>query len=305
MQSKISETIELLNIATEQLHLLKNKTFDTIHLAKPNSIDSAIDLTKIISKLSPMMGNLIEFSICEYLNSIPKFNSIGRWYRQDPGFPDTVFRSHISPSPGIEIKAWFPLSTEITARFKDSQSYFTEGQTNVVLVAWLPEYIIFGYPKIIDIVIISAQSIAYMRDRHYSNPPDYLIVEPRDTSDRTINLQQSNTNGYKFQGSLSQFHEAQDVYKNWINRGLSGQSNPANYIYQQMVQDLMSRFPYRLDTNFAKIDRINHQEIEKFKFQVLNSLMYDLSISDWSKLLSKGSIENIAQVFSSKFNIRY
>ena len=39
-----------------------------------------------------------------------------------PGFPDTIFIGpNVTPSPGFEIKAWFPLATEITARFKDSQ----------------------------------------------------------------------------------------------------------------------------------------------------------------------------------------
>ncbi|WP_122874636.1 hypothetical protein [Campylobacter showae] len=301
----MSDTIKLLNIATENLKLLKDKSFDAIHLAKPNNIDSAINLTKIVSKLSPMMGNLIEFSICEYLNSIPTFNTIGRWYRQDPGFPDTIFCSHIYPKPGIEIKAWFPLSTEITARFKDSQSYFTKGQTNVVLVAWLPEYIIFGYPKIIDIVVITAKSVAYMRDLHYSNPPDYLIVEPRDTSNRTVNLQQSNTNGYKFQGSSSQFNEALNICNYWEMKGLFNKHNPTLPIYQEMIQDLMSRFPYRLDTNFAKIDRISHPEIEAFKERVLNSKICNQTVSYWSKLLSKGNVDDIARAFSSTFNIRY
>ena len=34
---------------------------------------------------------------------------------------------------------------------------------------------------------------------HYHKPPDYLVFEPEDTSERTANLQQTNTNGYKLQ----------------------------------------------------------------------------------------------------------
>ncbi|MGB2552682.1 hypothetical protein ACPF04_05835 [Campylobacter sp. MOP51] len=144
-----------------------------------------------------------------------------------------------------------------------------------------------------------------MRDLHYSNPPDYLIVEPRDTSNRTVNLQQSNTNGYKFQGSSSQFNEALNICNYWEMKGLFNKHNPTLPIYQEMIQDLMSRFSYRLDTNFAKIDRISHPEIEAFKERVLNSKIYNQTVSYWSKLLSKGNVDDIARAFSSTFNIRY
>lgn len=45
---------------------------------------------------------------------------MGEWIRQGSGFSDALFKSNtISPNPGIEIKAWFPFATVITARFKD------------------------------------------------------------------------------------------------------------------------------------------------------------------------------------------
>ncbi len=44
---------------------------------------------------------------------------------------------------------------------------------------------------------IRKRSIAEARDQHYHKPPDYLVVEPEDTSRRTKNLRQTNTNGYK------------------------------------------------------------------------------------------------------------
>jgi len=296
-------TYSVLNLATQKLNTLRDKVFNVIDLAKPVSVDEAINLTKIISKLSPMMGNLIEFNICEYLNTISELNSIGRWKRQDPGFPDTLFESDlVLPAPGVEVKAWFPLSTEITARFKDSQDHFLEDQINIALVAWLPQFVIFGKPQIIDITVISAKSVAMARDMHYSNPPDYLIVEPGDTSNRTLNLQQTNTNGYKFQGTLKEFEEAKEIYRNW-----SMQHNRNNYstdtIYQLMTQELMSKFKYRLDTNFAKMDRINHSQIEEFKFRVLNKFFHGRSILSWSQLLSKGNIDDVKNIMSSTFQI--
>lgn len=298
-------TYSVLNLATQKLDRLKGNIFNTVDLAKPTSADAAINLTKIVSKLSPMMGNLIEFNICEYLNTIPEFTSFGHWKRQDPGFPDTIFESRlVSPTPGIEIKAWFPLSTEITARFKDSQDHFQEDQTNVALVAWLPQFLIFGKPQIIDVSVMSAKSVAAARDAHYSNPPDYLIVEPGDTSDRTLNLQQTNTNGYKFQGTQLEFIEAQNIYTHWCRQN-DMNAYSTDMAYQLMVQELMSKFKYRLDTNFAKMDRIDHHQIEAFKTRVLNSIFHGRSIYSWSRLLSKGRVDEIKQAISSTFNINY
>ena len=60
---------------------------------------------KFISKLSPLLGNMIEFSTVDLLNE-HDWNDLGTWVRQDPGFPDALFQSEtVVPNPGIEIKA--------------------------------------------------------------------------------------------------------------------------------------------------------------------------------------------------------
>ena len=152
-----------------------------------------------LQTLPPIVANLIEVNTCEFLNDKPEFAGQGIWRRQDPGFPDIVFDGDVKPTPGFEIKAWFPLATEITARFKDSQDHFVDDRTYVAMIAWLPEYLIFGRPKALGVVVASGASVAEARDSHYHNPPDYLVLEPEDTSKRTRNLQQTNTNGHKWQ----------------------------------------------------------------------------------------------------------
>jgi len=79
------------------------------------------------------------------------------------------------PVPGIEIKTWFPLATEITARFRESQSNLTANNIKLALVCWLPEFILFGQPKIIGVWTDDALSVAKSRDAHYHSPPDYLV----------------------------------------------------------------------------------------------------------------------------------
>ncbi len=270
-------------IATASAHLegLRGHVIDVLTVTKPVSPAAAVNLTKVVSKLSPILGNLIEFNTVEYLNLHDDFKDIGYWKRQDPGFPDTVFVGDVVPTPGFEIKAWFPLATEITARFKDSQNHFAEDQTYVVLLAWLPEFLIFGRPVIQDLCIVSGASMAMARDVHYHNPPDYLVVEPNDTTLRTGNLQQTNTNGYKWQGTPAERAEAEKLVRSW---GAEWRDYSPSAEYQVRIRELMSKFPYRLDTNFAKTDRIVHPGIEAFKTRVLASTVHGKTVLQWARL---------------------
>lgn len=294
-------TAQVIALASRHLLGLRGHEFDVVDVSKPVSPAAAINLAKIISKLSPLVGNLIEFNTCEYLNQFPEFDGWGHWYRQDPGFPDTVFQGHVLPTPGFEIKAWFPLATEITARFKDSQDHFRADNTYVAMLAWLPQFLIFGKPHVVDIVVVSGGSVAKSRDDHYHNPPDYLVLEPRDTSGRTINLQQTNTAGYKFQGTLAQFQQAQAMVASWGPQGRQYWTDPN---YQDLLAQLMARFPYRLDTNFAKMDRIVHPEIEAFKRRTYGTVMHGRTIGEWNRLLSRGGEEAVALALADAFGIR-
>lgn len=277
------DTQDIIASASTHLQELGGHVFDLLTVSKPVSPAAALNLAKIISKLSPLLGNLIEFNTVEFLNDREEYQSLGRWKRQDPGFPDTIFEGSIYPTPGFEIKAWFPLATEITARFKDSQNHFSHDQTYVCMLAWLPENLIFGRPNIIDVCVVSGLSVAKARDNHYHNPPDYLVLEPEDTTARTRNLQQTNTNGYKWQGTTRQFEEAVKIVAGW---GADGRIYKPTPDYQIQVRELMARFPYRLDTNYAKMDRIVHHEIEQFKTRVMQTNYNGMKIGEWLRLFA-------------------
>ncbi len=277
------DTQSILAQASKALLNLKGNVIDVLTIHKPKDIEYAKHLTKVVSKLSPLVGNMLEYSLVTYLNTIDDFKSYGKWVRQDPGFPDTLFVGGIDPNPGIEIKTWFPLATEITARFKDSQSHFDKNQTNVAMIAWLPEHIFYGKPKIIDVFVDSAISLSLARDLHYHNPPDYLVFEPEDTRSRTINLQQTNTNGFKFQGTKDQLKEAERVVAKWGKNKKKFSYDPD---YQQQLKTLLGQFPYRLDTNFAKMDRIVHAGLEEFKEKVLATVIADATIQEWGKVIA-------------------
>jgi hypothetical protein len=165
MNARAMTTREAIEIAARHMKGLAGHEFDVLTLAKPVSPDAAVNLAKIISKLSPLLGNLIEFNTCEYLSDKPEFEGRGKWRRQDPGFPDAIFDGDVQPVPGFEIKTWFPLATEITARFKDSQNHFRDDRTYVAMLAWLPERLIFGKPYILDVVVVFHREIEAFKTR--------------------------------------------------------------------------------------------------------------------------------------------
>ncbi len=294
-------TPEVIRLATQYLNDLSGHTFDVLSISKPISPNAAVNLAKVISKLSPLLGNLIEFNTVEFLNQQEIFTPFGEWRRQDPGFPDAVFIGNVQPTPGLEIKAWFPLATEITARFKDSQNHFQFDQTYVVLLAWLPEAVIYKRPKILDVCVVSGHSIAKARDDHYHNPPDYLVLEPEDTTQRTQNLQQTNTSGHKFQGTNKEFLEANRIVESW---GSDGKAYKPTREYQERLRELITRFRYRLDTNFAKMDRIKHPEIETFKRRVSRTEFSGLEVREWRKLLASRQDDLIKSALREHLKIR-
>lgn len=182
-------TQEVLASASAHLESLTGYVFDVLSVSRPNGPEAAANLAKVVSKLSPFLGNLIEFSTVEFLNARQEYRSFGQWKRQDPGFPDTVFVGSVTP------------------------------------------------------VRDSGRSVAEARDNHYHNPPDYLVIEPEDTTSRTRNLQQTNTNGYKFQGTSEQSTQAQKLIERWDLRKRGYQVTSE---YQAHMRELLAAFPYDL-----------------------------------------------------------
>ena len=269
---------EALNIATEAVLQLKGHILDVLTVKKPQDMQSAIGLSKVVSKLSPIVGNTLESALVQFLNLTHTWPEGCLWIRQDPDFPDMILSGMPFPQPGMEVKAWFPLATEITARFRDSQTLLREYNTKVVVICWMPEFVIAGRPKIVDVFVCDAIDFAEARDLHYHNPPDYIVIEPEDTSLRTRNLQQKNCNGLRFQGTVTQHQDAQAIVNSWGTEGKRYKTEPN---YQNLLRELTTRFPYRLDTNFAKIDRIALRSLEAFKQSVMQTTFVDRSVQMW------------------------
>jgi hypothetical protein len=283
----------ILENSTKNLVKLIDQKLHLIELGKPDNEIEAIGLSRVVSKLSPIIGNLLEYEVASKLNSLGNLPKNTKWLRQDPGFPDTVLDGFKGITPGIEIKTWFPLATEITARFRETQTNLTNNNIHVAVISWLPEKILFGQPKIIGVWTDNSLSVAKSRDNHYHQPPSYVVLEPGDTSSRTKNLQQTNCLGYKFQGNdkelINATNDIQTILKNNIKYSTDNE-------YQKQLKELTSKYEYRLDTNFAKIDRIEHKSLEDFKQKILKKKIHGKTIETWSKKLSNGDRETIKEI---------
>jgi hypothetical protein len=174
------------------------------------------------------------------------------------------------------------MATELTARFKDSQNRFKDENTKVAILAWLPENLIYGKPRILSVCIADGLSVAKARDTHYHNPPDYLVLEPHDTTARTSNLQQTNTSGHKWQGTGADFAEAVKLVEGWGAKGREYLPTPE---YQTKLRELTSKYPYRLDTNYSKMDRIGHTGIEAFITKIYGTKVQGMTVKEWKQVL--------------------
>ncbi|MEH1851037.1 MAG: hypothetical protein V7L11_04945 [Nostoc sp.] len=126
-------------------------------------------------------------------------------------------------------------------------------------------------------------------------------MEPEDTTQRTANLQQTNTSGYKFQGSVEELLEAQKIVDSW---GIEGKIYKPTREYQHLLRELLIRYKYRLDTNFAKMDRIVHPGIEQFKQRVYNIEVSSITFGQWNRLLSSRREDNIIKSLQDYLEIR-
>ena len=267
--------------ATAQLQNAVGDELSTIAISSASS-EEAVFLGQNISKLSPLIGNLIERRIPLLLQE----SGVGaglEWRRQDPGFPDAaLFSADSSVGSGFEVKAWYPMATEITGRFRESQNLLAGKDIRMVVVAWMMSHIVFGTPEIVGVLVVDALGVAQARDGHYHNPPDYLCDEPQDTTLRTSNLQQTNVLGFKLQEQdPTRLAAVERVYATPASK----RAGPETVEGQELARQALAAATYRQDSNFAKIDRVQHGGVEEFKAAVLAKQFRGRSIAAWTKIV--------------------
>ena len=128
------------------------------------------------------------------------------------------------------------------------------------------------------------------------------MLEPGDTSARTSNLQQTNTNGYKLQTTnASEIAEARSIVRSW---GEDGHNYKPTLEYQLQLRELLNKFNYRLDTNYANMDRIVHHELEEFKRRVMAKTVNGMTVRSWERLFRSEDEAHIKKVLLDRLNIK-
>lgn len=265
--------------AREALAVLAARPVDLLTVKSLGPDINAVLIAKNISKLSPFVSTQLENAVIETLTEVPGAEGLS-WQRQDPGFPDAgLTYEGVQTGHGIEAKAWYVCGTEITARFKASQTVLIGKRVYVIVVAWIMSDIIFGTPTILDYELFDAGDVARVRDEHYHRPIQYVVVEPEDTTDRTANLQQANVMGFRLQTTDDARMQAMKVLlgDRW--------EHPHTDWSRSMVKVLRQNLDYREETNFGKIDRIDHPGIEAFKARVLAMDYQGRTVSQWTAII--------------------
>lgn len=237
-------------------------------------------LAQKLSTLSPLIASLIEIAIVEAVNR----DAVGfSWRRQEPAFPDAALldTTGTATGNGIEVKAWHVLSTEMTGRFKESRARVIEPDIRIVVAAWALDHVVWGTPVLLGAYSCPAIEMAEARDRRYFNPPRYLVVEPGDTVARTRNLQQTQVSGYLLQDANPDMIESAAAF---VRAHGTAALDPYQDEAKAFVSELMSRYAYRLETNFAKIDRIRHPGLRAFKAQMLATGVQGRSVGEWRRV---------------------
>ena len=73
--------------------------------------------------------------------------------------------------------------------------------------------------------------------------------------------------------------------------------------FQTKIKSFIEKFPYRLDTNYAKIDRIEHEGIERFKNKTLNSVINGKTIKEWARIIGAENSAPLITQLKTHFDI--
>lgn len=273
--------------AQDALVSLTKRPVDLLTLKSLGPDIDAVLIARNISKISPFVSTQLENQVIQALTEVPGAAGL-TWARQDPGFPDAgLAYDGVQTGHGIEAKAWYVCGTEITARFRASQVVLIGKRVYIVLVAWLMSDIVFGTPTILDYELFDAGDVAKVRDEHYHQPISYLVAEPGDTGERTRNLQQANVTGFRLQTT-----EPKALSAGRILLGDRRWEPPYTEQSRVITEHLLNTLTYREETNFGKLDRIDHPQIEAFKARILATDYRGRTVAAWTQVLRDLTSDN-------------
>jgi len=274
-----------------------NFDYSNWFVPEPRSIGGAIP-TGTLAKFSSVLSNLLEVHVVDQLNEYNRINNVWpgyRWISQDPYFPDCILVPLEGHDPstdthgvmGIEVKIWYPMATELTGRLNESQATVGLGNSVLLIGAWIPNFIIWGQIETLAVGIFDILDVIRTRDNRWFYPPAALITEPRDTSERTSNLQQTNVSFWEIQSGREL---ASNIVELWPTMEYSTEEE-----MQDRIHDLLNHpnIDYRPENqNRNKIQRIGHSGIREWQLEISQIEICARQLREWFRLNSPREITN-------------
>ena len=268
--------------------------------------DAVIPFLKNMSKLSSLISVQIETRSLARLDAIygeDLPNDVEWVINERVGgekYPDLAFADlEFSPSsnwvwPGVEIKTWCPFATEMSGRMMKGQSIMENYPDQLLLVAWLPDHLLYGDPQVIGTWVGDGLEMAKSRDDYWHDPPKSLILEPDFSPDREAHKQHTNVDRYLWDDDDSNLEAAEQMAKD-----LGLYATPYSYDddYQENVRKVYNSFNYKKGTNFRKLDRLHHDPLDNFPDRIReDTIIEGKSLDEWNKHLKRGEAEPFKSV---------
>jgi hypothetical protein len=238
---------------------------DVLTVKKPSYI-SEIEWSKIVSKQSSFLSNIVEHALADLLNRTcsdvakEKFS----WTRATENtFPDIKLLDKLTQTDtglGIEVKVVSRNADEASSRYLHASQTLVEGNVFVAILAWKWDD---QKPVIFDSFIEDAKALAKERDHHHHCPPKNLVLQPN-TCAKGTNLKQSIVKYQVWDSSQpgSDLVKAEEMVARWKEECGSQQVCPSEQM--ELVCQLQSMFKYRNDNNIGKLQRIPHSPLKKW-----------------------------------------
>jgi hypothetical protein len=256
----------------------EHQTLEAISVGKPANVQLAGEWFAHFPEFAVLCNRLVESVVADGLSCFGG----GVWKREKQRSNVLYFDSpEAKPTPRVIVKAWQSFPVERPTRFSESGGLFEEDNVSLINVGWALEHMIWGRIRILNVVDVSAKAMTEARNRHYYNPPVYVVCEEESERFSSTITDAKQTRGYKFIGGEEQLRQAAELA---ARLGLAKDNYCCGRSYQTKLYQLLGRFPYREDKDYAVIDLIEQQDVAGARKEALDTVLDGASVREFALL---------------------
>ena len=261
----------------------ENRTLEVINVGKPANVQLACEWFAHFPEFAVLCNRLVESVVVDDLCAC------GGWKREKRRSNVLYFDSpDIRPAPRVIVKAWQSFPVERPTRFSESGGLFEEDNVSLINVGWALEHMIWGRIRVLNVVDVSARDMTEARNRHYYNPPVYVVCEEESGRFSSMITDAKQTRGYKFIGSEEQLRQAAELA---ARLELEKDNYCCGRSYQTKLYQLLGRFPYREDKEYAIIDLIEQKDVAEARREALDTVLDGASVREFAALTGSADDE--------------